>query len=166
MPESDKTDKLHREIASFVNEHVAPHAADWDRTRSLPDKLRSTLASRGYLASSLPETSGGAGCSMESYGVLFEQIGRACTSVRSILTAHDMAAHAIARWGDESQRQTWLGRLTSGETVAAFALSEPGVGSDIKSIETVLEKQSDGWLLTGAKTWITNAVNADLNPVT
>jgi alkylation response protein AidB-like acyl-CoA dehydrogenase len=120
------------------------------------------MAQQGYLSTVLPENYGGLGLDMVTFGLLNEEIGRVCSSTRGLLTVHGMVSYAILRWGTDEQKKHWLPRLASGEIIAAFALTEPDVGSDAKSIETVAEKQGDAYVLSGTKRWITFGQIADL----
>ena len=99
---------------------------------------------------------------MITYGLLNEEIGHACSSVRSLITVHDMVAATILKWGTYEQKRSWLPRLTCGDAIGAFAASEPNVGSDIANIETVAVRSGDHYLLTGKKKWITYGQIADL----
>jgi glutaryl-CoA dehydrogenase (non-decarboxylating) len=92
---------------------------------------------------------------MVTYGALHEEIGRACSSVRSLLTVHDMASFTIFRWGSEAQRAKWLRALASGRVTGAFAISEPNAGSDVNGIETTAEPTSQEFVLEGHKKWTT-----------
>lgn len=147
---------------AFAQDHIVPRADGWDRKEQLPRNIISAMAECGYLASFVPERYSGAGLSMMTYGLLHEEIGRACSSARGLLTAHDMVACAIQRWGDAAQREAWLPKLASGACIAAFALSEPEVGSDAKSVATSAITIDDGYLLNGRKKWITLGQIADL----
>jgi alkylation response protein AidB-like acyl-CoA dehydrogenase len=101
---------------------------------------------------------------MITYGLLTEEIGRGCSSVRSLLTVHDMVAHAILRWGSREQKERFLPRMARGEILGALALSEPNAGSDAKSVETTADDSGSGngsggggdaWVLNGRKKWTT-----------
>ena len=92
---------------------------------------------------------------MQTYGVLHEHLGRACSSVRSLLTVHDMVVSSILRWGSDLQRDQWLVPLSSGAVVAAFAISEPNAGSDVSGVETRGDPEEDGFRINGRKKWIT-----------
>lgn len=147
---------------AFVAAHVAPHAARWDREGWLPDEAIAELRRHGYLGSHLPGELGGGGVDAVTYGLLTEEIGRGCSSLRSLLTVHDMVSEAVRRWGGPGLRQELLPRLARGELLAALALSEPNVGSDAASVETVAERDGDEWVLTGCKRWITFGMSADV----
>jgi alkylation response protein AidB-like acyl-CoA dehydrogenase len=139
----------------FALEHIAPHADAHDRTQRISDGIVARLAEQGYLAPFLPPEWGGASMDMVTYGALHEEVGRACSSVRSLLTVHDMASFTIFRWGSEAQRRKWLGALSRGDVTGAFAISEPNAGSDVNGIETTAEPTSEGFRLEGQKKWIT-----------
>ncbi|MEO1374368.1 MAG: acyl-CoA dehydrogenase family protein, partial [Cyanobacteria bacterium J06635_10] len=110
----------------------------------------------------LPQEYGGKGMDMITYGILNEEIGRGCSSVRSLLTVHNMVSQALCKWGNKSQKEYWLPKLASGEIIAAFALSEPNVGSDAKSVETTATLAGDAYVLNGKKKWITYGQIADV----
>lgn len=147
--------KKQLEFRLFAKEHVAPYATLHDREQRFSDGTVDKLAQHGYLAPFLPKIWGGQEMDMVTYGLLHEEIGKACSSVRSLLTVNDMAALAIYRWGSQSQREMWLPKLTNGEVNGALALSEPNAGSDITAVETTAEPCSDGYILNGKKKWIT-----------
>lgn len=151
-PEQKKSEL---EFRLFAKEHVAPHATLHDREQRFSDGIVDKLARQGYLSPFLPKTWGGHDMDMVTYGLLHEEIGKACSSVRSLLTVHDMAALSIYKWGSQRQREIWLPKLTSGEVNGALALSEPNAGSDITAVETTAETCSEGYILNGKKKWIT-----------
>lgn len=143
------------EFRAFAAEWIAPHADRWDREEAIPPEIPRELAARGYLGALVPREHGGRGMEMITYGVLTEEIGRACSSTRSLLTVHDMVAHAILRWGSREQRERWLPRLAKGEVLGALALSEENAGSDAKAVETTATEDADGYVLHGHKKWTT-----------
>src|SRR5947208_7213923 len=120
-------------IRAFVEAQIRPHAERFDREECISPALIHGLGHEGYLGFTVPERWGGQGKSMTALGVLNEEVGRGCSSVRSLLTVHSMVSHAILRWGDEPMRSRWLPQLASGRTIAAFALSEQNAGSDARS---------------------------------
>ena len=120
------------------------------------------MAEAGYLGAVVAPEHGGAGMDAVTFGLLNEELGRACSSVRSLLTVHSMACHAVARWGSGEQKARWLPRLASGRAIGAFGLSEAEVGSDAAAVRTVAEPEGDGFVLHGAKKWTTYGQVADL----
>ncbi|MEQ8973604.1 MAG: acyl-CoA dehydrogenase family protein [Coleofasciculus sp. C1-SOL-03] len=150
------------EFKAFVDEVIVPDANRCDREEHTPPELIEKLAQQGYLGAGLPKDRGGTGMDMITYGLLNEEIGRGCSSLRSLLTVHNMVAQALFKWGNTFQKENWLPKLASGEVIAAFALSEPNVGSDAKSIETTATRSGDFYVLNGQKKWMTYGQIADV----
>lgn len=150
------------EFRAFVNEEICPYAGEWDLKEFTPPELIKKIAQRGLLGAILPQAFGGQAMDMITYGILNEEIGRGCSSVRSLLTVHNMVSQAVCKWGNKSQKQYWLPKFASGETIAAFALSEPNVGSDAKSVETTATLSGNAYILNGQKKWITYGQIADI----
>jgi hypothetical protein len=150
------------EFRSFARAEIAPRAAAFDRAGAVDEDLLTKLAGAGYLGATIADDHGGPGMDDVTFGLLCEEIGAACSSVRSLLTVQNMVARAVARWGDGGQRRAWLPRLASGDAVAAFCLTEPKTGSDAGSVETSFEDAGDDWVVTGKKLWVTFARRADV----
>ncbi|MCP4328743.1 MAG: acyl-CoA dehydrogenase [Alphaproteobacteria bacterium] len=150
------------EFRSFVEATIAPHAARFDREEKLDHDVIRKIAGAGYLTPWLPKKWGGEAMDMTVYGLLNEEVGYACAATRSLLTAHGMVAQAIHRCGSTSQRDRYLPLLSNGDRIAAFALSEPAVGSDAAHPELSAVPVTDGFRLQGTKTWITLGQIADL----
>jgi alkylation response protein AidB-like acyl-CoA dehydrogenase len=150
------------EFAAFTEQEIAPHANQFDQQESIPLEVIQKLADNGYLGAILPKENGGAELDMVTYGLLHEEIGRACSSMRSLLTVHDMVAYALLRWGTEHQKDKWLPALGNGSRIAAFGLTEPDTGSDAGSIETEAVSDGPSYVLNGHKKWISFGQVADL----
>jgi len=150
------------EFAAWVAAHVTPHAGAWDRAASTPPEVIRALAATGWLGAVIPREQGGAGMDWVTFGLLNEELGRGCSSLRSLLTVHSMAAYAVLRWGSRAQKERWLGPLARGEAIGAFALSEPEVGSDASAVQTTATVDGDGYVLHGRKKWTTYGQIADL----
>jgi len=146
----------------FVEQEVRPRAAAIDREEAFPEELIGKLAAAGYLAPWLAPEQGGQAMDWQGYGVLTEEVGSACSSTRSLLTVHGMAAYALQRCGSRSLKETLLPRLARGEVIGAFAVSEPEVGSDAAHPQTTATATPDGYRLSGRKKWITFGERADL----
>lgn len=144
-----------QQFREFTRAEIAPHAERFDAEERLPPELFEKMARQGYLASIVPQELGGAGHDMITFGLLNEEVGRGCSSTRSLLTVHSMVEYAILKWGSKQHKATWLPRLVSGEVIGAFALSEPNVGSDAKSVETTATPRGESYILNGRKRWIT-----------
>lgn len=154
--------EMQEEFRKFVDEEVKPYAAQNDKNENMPGELVKKVAEKGYLGSMLPKEYNGMGIDNITLGLLNEEVGRGCSSVRSLLTVHGMVALAILRWGTKEQRDNYLPRLASGEIIGAFALTEPNVGSDAKSIETIAQLENGQYILNGRKKWITMGQMADV----
>ncbi|MFC0541234.1 acyl-CoA dehydrogenase family protein [Kutzneria chonburiensis] len=147
---------------SFVDCSVRPHADAWDRAGRIPEELLDEIAAAGLWAPFLPAALGGSGIDMVTLGEIHEEVGRGCSSVRSLLTVHTMLSWALQRFGTDAQIQQWGPELAAGRTLGAFCLSEPGAGSDTAAITTTAVPHKGGWLLNGVKKWTTNGQRADL----
>jgi len=154
--------EIKSEFRAFVDQEIIPCANRYDREEHTPPELIKKLAQKGYLGAVLPKANGGREMDAITYGILNEEIGRGCSSLRSLLTVHNMVSQALLKWGNNSQKEYWLSQLASGETIAAFALSEPNVGSDAKSIETTATISGNSYVLNGQKKWITYGQIADV----
>ncbi|HKV42896.1 MAG TPA: acyl-CoA dehydrogenase family protein, partial [Blastocatellia bacterium] len=155
MQLSQQQEAARAEFRSFVERDIVPHADDFDRHQRLPTHVIRTLAERGYLGPSIPVEFGGLGWDLVLSGLFYEELGRACSSVRSLVTVNCMTAHAILRWGSQAQKQQWLPRIASGEIICGFALSEPTAGSDASTVETTAAPKDGAYVLNGTKKWIT-----------
>jgi len=147
---------------AFVDDYIAPNAGRYDREEALPLALIQQLAQQRYLVATLPREAGGAGMDALTYGLLTEEIGRGCASVRNLLGVSGMVAHAILRWGSQAQKKKWLPRLGSGDLIAAFALTEPQAGSDAVHLATTATPAGHRYVLHGDKKWISFGQTADL----
>ncbi len=151
-----------RSARAFVDTHVMPYADVYDRAGRVPEDLLQRVAEAGLWAPFLPPGSGGAGMDLVTLGEVHEEVGRGCSSLRSLLTVHTMVAWTVQRWGTPAQRQRWTPALGSGQVLGAFCLSEPGAGSDTSAIATTAVESRGGWVLNGVKKWTTGGQRAEL----
>ncbi|MBQ1076230.1 acyl-CoA dehydrogenase family protein [Micromonospora sp. C31] len=158
----DEQSAARAEFADFVDRAIVPVAGDLHRAQRTPPELIRTLADVGYLGLPVPREYGGGGCDAVTLGLLAGELGRGCSSLRSLLTVHTMVAHVLARWGTREQRNSWLPRLAAGSSIAALALSEPEVGSDAGAVRTRITPTDGGFLVDGRKRWITYGHVADV----
>ncbi len=159
---TDQQKAKHAEFKNFVALNVEPFAEAWDREQRIPDHVISMLAAAGYLGPALPRDYGGQGWDVVTFGLLNEALGRGSSSLTGVLTVQSMVSMALAKWGTEEQKKTWLPPLAKGEMIGAFALTEPGAGSAIQSLATEFAQRSgrDSLVLNGSKRWITCAQRA------
>jgi glutaryl-CoA dehydrogenase (non-decarboxylating) len=159
---TDTQISAHEGFRSFVDKEIAPLAEKFDREERIPVEIIREMARRGYLGAFLPECYGGKMMDMATYGLLCEEIGRGSASLLSLLTVHGMVSLGILRWGNSAQKEYWLPRLASGETIGAFALTEPDIGSDARNVEASAETRGSSFVLKGEKKWISCGQIADL----
>ena len=140
----------------FAEREIVPHARDWDRAEEIDRALVPKLAAAGYLGAGWDEQYGGSELDTVSYALVVEELGKADSSVRGIVSVNvGLAGKTIARFGTEDQKREWLPRLATGEALGCYALTEPGCGSDAAALVTRAQRDGDGWVLTGSKTFIT-----------
>ena len=157
-----ETQALIRNTArTFARERVAPGARERDRDGTFPAELLRQMADLGLLGVNVPGEYGGAEAGATAYALAMMEIAEACASTAVAMAVTNMCAELIVAFGTEAQKRRHVTRLTSGEAVAgAFALSEPQAGSDASALETRAERRGDGWVLDGAKQWITSGDRA------
>lgn len=153
-----------RDLArAFAEREIAPYAAGWDRAESVDRAIVKKLGAVGFLGLTVPEEYGGAGGDHLSYVLVTEELGRADSAVRGIVSVSlGLVAKTIAAWGNEEQKRSWLPRLCSGEALGCFGLTEPGTGSDAGSLTTRAAREGDAYVISGSKTFITNGTWADV----
>src|SRR5688500_11757438 len=135
----------------FCARELEPSAQAWDEAEALPRSLVALLAEAGFLAASLPEELGGGGLDSISYCLLCEELGRADSSVRGIVSvSNGLFGKTVAKWGTEEQKDELLPRLAAGDGLGCYALTEPGCGSDAAALATRAQRvddgSGDGWL--------------------
>jgi alkylation response protein AidB-like acyl-CoA dehydrogenase len=151
-----------REIQALAREFAAaeiePYAAEWDRAHGFPRELLTKLGALGLMGVCVPEDHGGAGADFLSYILVLEELSRADAGVGVTVAVHTSACTLpILQFGSDEQRARFVPPLAHGDGIGCFALTEPGSGSDAGSITTRAELADDGWRISGAKQWITNA---------
>jgi alkylation response protein AidB-like acyl-CoA dehydrogenase len=153
---SAEQELVRQSARDFVEREVAPHAREWDRAETMDRGIVSKLAEVGFLGAGLPEEFGGLGLDTLSYCLVMEELGRADSSVRGVVSVNvGLAGKTIASWGTDEQKRRWLPKLSSGEALGCYALTEPGSGSDPASLATSAAREGDEWVLSGSKVFIT-----------
>lgn len=154
---------IRRLAAEFADREIAPHAAAWDRAEQVDLRVIARLGELGLLGITIPEQYGGAGSDHLTDCLVTEELGRADSSVRGIVSVSlGLVGRSIAEYGTEAQRREWLPRLCAGQALGCFGLTEPDAGSDAGSLTTQAVRKGDRWLLRGAKTFITNGTSAQV----
>jgi hypothetical protein len=141
---------------AFCDREIVPFAREWDRSERMDRGIVEKLAEIGLLGCALPEEHGGMGLDTVSYCLVMEELGRADSSVRGIVSVNNgLAGKTIAKWGTEAQKAEWLPRMASGQALGCYALTEPGSGSDPGSLVTRAERDGGDWRISGSKIFIT-----------
>ena len=154
LPESHR--EIQRSVRDFCVRHVAPHARRWDQEERFPTELIPHLAELGLLGIRIPEAYGGSGLDTLAYAVIVEEIAKFDGSLALTIASHNgLGTGHILRFGNEAQKQKYLPKAVTGEWLAAWALTEPGSGSDAAGMRTTAVRQGDGWVLNGTKMFIT-----------
>lgn len=149
----------------FLEREVAPAYDGWERDRRIPREFLARIGSLGFLAPAVPERFGGAGATDFRFNAVLDEEAarRGFTGVAMALSVHqDVALPYLLELTDAEQQQRWLPGLASGELIAAIAMSEPGAGSDVAAITTRARRHNGDYLVSGAKTFISNGLNADV----
>ena len=153
---SDEQQLIRQTALEFCDAEIAPHASEWDRTETIDRGIVAKLAELGFLAAALPEEHGGLGLEMVSYTLVVEEIGRADSNVRGIVSvSNGLYGKTIAKWGTDEQKARLLPGLAAGTELGCYALTEPGAGSDPGGLETRAVRDGDAWVLSGQKIFIT-----------
>ncbi len=141
----------------FSDQELAPFAAQWDQEHHFPIETIKKAGELGFCGLYTPEEDGGLGLSRLDSSIIFEQLSMGCTTTTAMLTIHNMATWMIATWGTQEVKETWMSTLVTGENIASYCLTEPGSGSDAASMRTTAKKTDSGYVLNGAKVFISGA---------
>lgn len=160
--ELDETQALIQKTArEYARRVILPEAAAIDREERFPRAILKGLAELGLMAVAVPEELGGAGAGAVAYALAMQEVARACASTAVTMAVTNMVGEVIAAFGTDAQKKTYNPKLASGEYAAgAFALSEPGAGSDPGAMSTTATRDGDFWVLDGQKQWITSGAYA------
>jgi len=141
----------------FAEKEIVPVAREYDEKMEFPAALVQRMADVGILGTAIPEKYGGAGMDFISYALVTEEIGRACSSMRTVLSVtSSLTALTILKFGTEEQKQKYLPKFASGEIIGCFGLTEPDAGSDAANLLTTAKKDGSDWIINGNKMWISN----------
>jgi alkylation response protein AidB-like acyl-CoA dehydrogenase len=153
-----------RDLArEFAENELRPHAEEWDRTAHFPREVIQKLGELGFLGMLLPEQYDGLALDTAAYVVALEEIARGDASVAVAMSVHNsLPTQMILAHGTDAQKERWLGPMARGEMLGAFSLSEPDAGSDAAGMAAHARKADGGWILNGAKAWVTNGGFGDV----
>lgn len=157
----DDHEQFRQQVQRFFANEVVPHHADWERQGIVPKEVWRKAGREGLLNPMLPEPYGGGG-DFGHAAVLLEEIARTGASGLGFPLHSDIVAPYIFAYGSVEQKDRWLPRMAAGELIGAIAMTEPGVGSDLKAVRTTAVRDGDDYVLNGQKTFITNGINSEL----
>ncbi len=146
---------------AFGEDHVAPHAQQWEKDGAIPKDLWPKLAELGFGGLYVSEDSGGSGLSRLDAVLVFEALSMSCPSVAAFLSIHNMCAAMLDNFGSDALKAQVLPGVLSMDTVMAYCLTEPGSGSDAAALKTRAERTNDGYVLTGTKAFISGGGYSD-----
>jgi alkylation response protein AidB-like acyl-CoA dehydrogenase len=153
---SDHHELLRKTVRDFARAEVAPHARKWDEEERFPKEIVPKLAQLGLLGIRIPEEYGGSGMDTTAYAICVQEIARADGSLALTVASHNgLGTGHILAFGNEAQKKRYLPKAASGEWLAAWALTEPGSGSDAAGLRTTAKRDGDSWVLDGTKMFIT-----------
>jgi len=156
----EQIDQFRIQVRRYIGAELAPRLDGWRRQGYIPRGVWQPFGALGFLLPELAEEWGGAGASLAYQLVVQDELARA--EMPANTAVHTIAAHYILAYGSEAQRRRWLPRLASGELLAGIAMTEPGCGSDLKSMRTRARREGGHYVIDGAKTFITNGYTANL----
>lgn len=161
---ADEHRQFREQLSRFIAREVVPRAPEWEAAGMLPPGLYRQMGELGFLGLAIPAEYGGTELDARGTVVFGEEIGRSSFGgfAASVADHADMAAPVIVRAGTPAQKQRYLPDIAAGRRVLGFAVTEPGGGSDLTRMKTTAVRQGDHWILNGQKTFITNALSADI----
>jgi alkylation response protein AidB-like acyl-CoA dehydrogenase len=161
----DDHDAFRESFRAFLDKEVVPHLAEWDAAGIVPREVFAAAGRSGFLGMDVPEELGGGGVADFRFNtVIAEETMRAGAAGAGLgISLHnDICLPYFLAYCDDEQRKRWLPGIASGELITAIAMTEPGIGSDLASMSTTARRDGDEYVVNGAKTFITNGINADL----
>jgi len=155
--------EMFREMARrFIENEIVPHLPEWEKAGIVPKSVWRKAGDVGLLCSTVPEKYGGAGGDFGHSAVMIEELARVNATAIGFTTHSEIVAPYIVAYGTEAQKKKWLPRMVTGEIIGVIAMSEPGIGSDLRSMRTTARRDGNEYVINGQKTFITNGGNADL----
>ncbi|MCC9597177.1 MULTISPECIES: acyl-CoA dehydrogenase family protein [unclassified Rubrivivax] len=150
-------------VRAYVQDRIAPHAAEWDRAHTFPREALAGLAELGCYGVAVPTEYDGAGLDYLALSLILEEIAAGCGATSTIVSVNNCPVCSILMaWGDEAQKQQWLRPLARGAMLGAFCLTEPQVGSEASGLKTTARRDGDDYVIDGVKQFITSGKNGDV----
>jgi acyl-CoA dehydrogenase len=150
------------QVRRFVDREIVPYHAQWEHDGVVPRSVWLKAGQEGMLCVTAPEEYGGGGGDYGHSAVLIEELARANATAVGFTTHSEIVSNYVVSYGTEEQKKRWLPKMISGEMIAVIAMTEPGMGSDLRAMKTSIRRDGDEYVLHGSKTFITNGINSGL----
>ena len=161
FPVTEEQREIRRTAREFAQAEIVPFTAQWDRDSYFDPTLVTKLGELGFLGMLIPEQYDGLGLDALTYLMALEEISTHDASVGVMMSVHNsLPTQMILNYGNDAQKSRWLPPMARGELLGAFALSEPGSGSDASALSTQAVRDGDDWIITGTKSWVTSGTHA------
>ena len=161
FPVTEEQREICRTAREFAQAEIVPFTAQWDRDSYFEPTLVKKLGDLGFLGMLIPEQYDGLGLDALTYLMALEEISTHDASVGVMMSVHNsLPTQMILNYGNDAQKSRWLPPMARGELLGAFALSEPGSGSDASALSTQAVRDGDDWIITGTKSWVTSGTHA------
>jgi alkylation response protein AidB-like acyl-CoA dehydrogenase len=160
---TDEQQQVKRAVREFAEAEIRPHVMEWDEAQHFPREMFCKMGELGLSGVIFPEEYGGAGMGYVEYVTVIEEISRVDGSIGLSVAAHNsLCTNHIFQYGTEEQKKRYVTPLAAGQKLGAWALTEPGSGSDASGMKTTAIKRDGGWLINGSKNFITHGISADI----
>lgn len=154
---------ISQSVKDFCKKHVRPHVMEWDEKQIFPRDLFHEMGHQGFMGVLVSHDYGGAGLGYHEYITVVSEIGKVCGAIGLSVAAHNsLCSGHINQFGNEEQKAKYLPKLATGEWIGAWALTEPGTGSDAGNMKCTARKDGSDWIINGTKTWITHGNSSDV----
>ncbi|QFF97780.1 acyl-CoA dehydrogenase [Psychrobacillus glaciei] len=160
--ETDEHEMFRASLRKFLQKEAVPYYDSWEKERIIPISFWKQLAEMGFLCPQVEEKYGGLGLDFSFNVIIIEELERVGTSLVGVSLHNDIVVPYMESFCSTEQKQRWLPNCVTGDTITAIAMTEPGTGSDLASIQTSAIREGDDYVLNGQKTFITNGINGNL----
>lgn len=159
---TEEQEMMRKMVRDFAQKEVEPHIKQMEEDDRFPEEMIQKMGELGLMGIPVPEEYGGSGMDFTSYIIAINELAKVSATVGVILSVHtSVGTNPILYFGNEAQKKHYIPKLASGEYLGAFAVTEPGAGSDVASMKTKAKKDGDYYILNGSKAFITNGGSAD-----
>ena len=160
---TELTEQVTQSARDFAAQHIRPFVMEWDESQVFPLTVFKEMGKLGLMGVLVPEEYGGAGLGYYEYNAIIQEIAKVCGSIGLSVAAHNsLCTNHILSFGNTGQKKRWLPKLATAEWLGAWALTEANTGSDAGNMQTTAVKSGDGWIINGAKNWITHGKSGDI----